>query len=168
MLTQLLAADAQIRALMEGPLYWGLAAADAGVVCACCEALAGLAGQAQLHQHSPGGPAPSAAWPMQHLQSISALAGSWPATACSGTQSQAAALQAQLFCAVAVQLTWGCVHAALVHGLRGSISRLLSGLFAHASEALIADAAAPAMVALLRAFPEEFQRCGAHACRQPG
>ena len=70
----------------------------------------------------------------------------------------------QVLCDALHRNDCGILCAALEQGLRSCMPRLLSGLFGHASEPLLADAAAPALLALMHAFPDEFQSCGEQGC----
>ena len=62
-------------------------------------------------------------------------------------------------------LTWAVVCAAFMQGLHDCMPRLLAGLFAHASEPLLVDAAAAALLALIHAFPGAFDSCGTPCTR---
>lgn len=48
-----------------------------------------------------------------------------------------------------------------MQSLRSCLPRLMAGLFAHASEPLLVDAAAPALLALTHVFPGAFEAYGA-------
>ena len=50
--------------------------------------------------------------------------------------------------------------AELMQGLRACVALVLRALFSHGAERSVTDAAAPALLALVQAFPDAFQAAG--------